>query len=82
MKDMVIVGTALFGEVVRDYIHEYTDFKVQAFSCHERVKPALANAMMDLCLTRDVSFATVIDTPFADNETVFKNVMSFQFSDE
>jgi sugar O-acyltransferase (sialic acid O-acetyltransferase NeuD family) len=43
MKDMVIVGTALFGEVVRDYFHEYTDFKVQAFSCHERVKKEDSN---------------------------------------
>lgn len=38
MKDLVIVGTGLFGEVARDYFHEYTDYRVQAFSCHERTK--------------------------------------------
>lgn len=38
MKDMVVVGTALFAEVVRDYFHEYTDYRVCAFSCHQKHK--------------------------------------------
>ncbi|MBX3662279.1 MAG: acetyltransferase [Burkholderiales bacterium] len=38
MKDMVVVGTSLFAEVVRDYFHEYTDYRVRAFSCHEKHK--------------------------------------------
>lgn len=38
MKDMVIVGTALFAEVVRDYFHEYTDYRVHAFACHAQYK--------------------------------------------
>jgi sugar O-acyltransferase (sialic acid O-acetyltransferase NeuD family) len=38
MKDMVVVGTALFAEVVRDYFHEYTDYRVRAFACHAQYK--------------------------------------------
>lgn len=38
MKDLVVVGTSLFAEVVRDYFHEYTDYRVCAFSCHEKHK--------------------------------------------
>jgi sugar O-acyltransferase (sialic acid O-acetyltransferase NeuD family) len=38
MKDMVVVGTALFAEVVRDYFEEYTDYRVRAFACHAQYK--------------------------------------------
>lgn len=38
MKDIVVVGTALFAEVVRDYFHEYTDYRVRAFACHAQYK--------------------------------------------
>lgn len=36
MKDLVVVGTALFAEVVRDYFHEFSDYRVRAFACHEK----------------------------------------------
>lgn len=38
MKDLVIVGTALFAEVARDYFHEFTDYRVRAFACHAEFK--------------------------------------------
>jgi sugar O-acyltransferase (sialic acid O-acetyltransferase NeuD family) len=38
MKDIIVIGTALFAEVVRDYFHEYTDNRVRAFACHEKYK--------------------------------------------
>lgn len=38
MKDMVVVGTALFAEVVRDYFQEYTDYRVRGFACHAQYK--------------------------------------------
>lgn len=38
MKDMIVVGTDLFAEVVRDYFHEYTDKCVRAFACHAQYK--------------------------------------------
>lgn len=38
MADLVIVGTALFAEVVRDYFEEYTDYRIRAFSCHAQYK--------------------------------------------
>jgi sugar O-acyltransferase (sialic acid O-acetyltransferase NeuD family) len=40
MSDMVIVGTALFADVVRDYFHRFTEYRVKAFACHERYKTA------------------------------------------
>ncbi|MCW2763666.1 MAG: sugar O-acyltransferase, sialic acid O-acetyltransferase NeuD family [Marmoricola sp.] len=38
MSDLVIVGTGLFAEVVRDYFEEFTDSKVLAFACHEKYR--------------------------------------------
>lgn len=38
MKDLVVVGTALFAEVAKDYFHEFTDYRVRAFSCHAEFK--------------------------------------------
>jgi sugar O-acyltransferase (sialic acid O-acetyltransferase NeuD family) len=38
MKKLVIVGAGLFAEVVRDYFHEYTDYRVHAFACHAEYK--------------------------------------------
>jgi sugar O-acyltransferase (sialic acid O-acetyltransferase NeuD family) len=40
MKDLVVVGTGLFAEVARDYFHEFSDYRVVAFSCHARYKSA------------------------------------------
>lgn len=45
------------------------------------IATALAEAMMDLCSTYGVTFATVIDTPFSNNEEVFRRVMAFQYRD-
>jgi len=42
----------------------------------------LADGLMDLCQSRNVSFATVIDTPFSNNEDVFRCAMDFQFHDQ
>jgi len=38
MKDLVIVGTGSLSEVAHDYFHEYTDYRVRAFSCHQDFK--------------------------------------------
>jgi sugar O-acyltransferase (sialic acid O-acetyltransferase NeuD family) len=38
MKSLVVVGTGLFAEVVRDYFHEFTDNRVVAFACHAQRK--------------------------------------------
>ena len=46
------------------------------------VADALAGAMKDLCRTRDVAFATVIDTPFSRHEEVFQRSMEFQCRDQ
>lgn len=40
MSDMVIVGTALFADVARDYFHRFSDYRVKAFACHARYKVA------------------------------------------
>ncbi|MEO5328832.1 MAG: GNAT family N-acetyltransferase [Magnetococcus sp. THC-1_WYH] len=42
----------------------------------------LADGLMDLCRNRNVSFATVIDTPFSNNEDLFRRAMDFQFRDQ
>lgn len=42
----------------------------------------LADGLMDLCRSRNVSFATVIDTPFSNNENLFRRVMDFQYRDQ
>lgn len=42
----------------------------------------LVNGLMDLCESRNVSFATLIDTPFVNNENVYKRVIDFQFRDQ
>lgn len=42
----------------------------------------LADGLMDLCRTRNVTFATVIDTPFSDNESLFRRAMDFQYRDQ
>ncbi|MDB2497678.1 GNAT family N-acetyltransferase [Alphaproteobacteria bacterium] len=46
------------------------------------VAAALVTAMMDLCSQRSVVFATVIDTPFSNNEEVYKRTMNFQCRDQ
>lgn len=38
MNDMVVVGTGMFAEMVRDYFHEFTDYRVAAFACHAQYK--------------------------------------------
>lgn len=42
----------------------------------------LADAMARLCQQRNVTFATVIDTPFSNNEDVFKQAIDFQYRDQ
>jgi hypothetical protein len=42
----------------------------------------LADGLMDLCQSRNVSFVTVIDTPFSNNEDLFSRAMDFQFRDQ
>ncbi len=42
----------------------------------------LADALMELCSTHGVTFATVIDTPFSDNEDQFRRAMVFQYRDK
>lgn len=42
----------------------------------------LAEGLMDLCRSRNVSFATVIDTPFSNYEELFNRAMDFQFRDQ
>lgn len=46
------------------------------------VAEILAEGLMNLCRSRNVSFATVIDTPFTNNENLFKRTMGFQFRDK
>ncbi len=45
------------------------------------IASALAGAMEKLCRQRGVTFATVIDTPFSNNEDVFDLAMKFQYRD-
>ena len=35
MTDLVVVGTGHFGEVVREYFNEYSDYSVRAFAAHK-----------------------------------------------
>jgi hypothetical protein len=49
---------------------------------NEAAAAVLAEGLMDLCHSRNVSFATVIDTPFSNNEDLFKRAMDFQFRDQ
>lgn len=42
----------------------------------------LANALMDLCITQSIAFATVIDTPFITNEEHFQRALGFQYQDQ
>lgn len=46
------------------------------------IASGLAEVMVRLCLQRDVTFATVIDTPFSNNEDVFKRAIGFQYRDQ
>lgn len=46
------------------------------------VAPALAEAMTDLCRSRGVTFATVIDTPFNRYDEIFRHAIAFQYSDQ
>lgn len=43
--------------------------------------PFLARALNDLCIAKRVMCATVIDTPFIDNEELFKSALGFQYQD-
>lgn len=42
----------------------------------------LATSLRDLCVDRNVSFATVVDTPFQKYEGVYQKVLGFQYCDE
>ncbi len=42
----------------------------------------IVDGFMKLCEKNNASFATVIDTPFFSNETLFKNSLNFQLSDQ
>lgn len=42
----------------------------------------LADALMELCRNHDVAFATVIETPFSDNEDQLRRAMNFQYRDK
>lgn len=50
-------------------------------SANPSVAAALVEAMVALCAQRGVAFATVIDTPFSNNEEVFKQSMNYQYED-
>lgn len=54
MKDMVVIGTALFAEVVRDYFHEFTDYRVKAFACHARYKTQEEFAGLPIVILEDL----------------------------
>lgn len=36
----MVVGTGLFAELVRDYFHEFTNYRVVSFACHVQYKTA------------------------------------------
>lgn len=38
MKQLVIAGTGLFAEVAKAYFHEFTNYRVAAFACHQQYK--------------------------------------------
>jgi hypothetical protein len=42
----------------------------------------LANSLKDLCNTRSIAFATVIDTPLIANEEHFQRALGFQYHDQ
>jgi len=37
-KKLLIVGSSYFGQVVRAYFEEFTEYKVIAYACHEKYK--------------------------------------------
>ncbi len=39
-KPLVIIGTGLFAEVATAYFEAFTDYRVAAFSCHDRFRQA------------------------------------------
>jgi hypothetical protein len=41
----------------------------------------IAQGFEELCKNRGATFATVIDTPFENNERLFKSTMNFQYTD-
>ena len=41
----------------------------------------LARALYEFCITQKIVFATVIDTPFIDNEELFQRNLGFQYKD-
>lgn len=43
---------------------------------------ALAEEMVKLCVQRDVTFATLIDTPFFNSEEIFKKAVNYQYQDQ
>lgn len=46
------------------------------------VASALAEALALHCERNEVTFATVIDTPFSNNKSVFRQAINFQFEDQ
>jgi sugar O-acyltransferase (sialic acid O-acetyltransferase NeuD family) len=54
MKDLVIVGTSTFGEVVLEYFREYSEYRVVAFACHAAHKRAESHCDLPVVTLEDL----------------------------